>query len=220
MNGRLLRSIGVHGSRERFFRLDFLAAAPYMRDIVPVDYALVCRFTVIAFVGAKMLKLVCRWLWSLNDNVIQYGFQLSYIMPISPGYDDRQRDAMLFYQQMAFASFFFPCPSGSDQPPPEPKVLWSWHYQYSAITRRCPPFHHIPPTRLATWPEIPRPFPIGESRHGRNWGCHILFGESLPLATGAENINNTFKYLAIIQRLSATALFPDIRFVWVPGRWR
>jgi hypothetical protein len=47
-----------------------------------------------------------------------------------------------------------------------------------------------------------------------------LFGESLPLAPGAENINNTFKYFAIIQRLSATALFPDIRFVWVPGRWR
>jgi hypothetical protein len=32
-----------------------------------------------------MLELVRRWLWSLNDNVIQYGFQLSYIMPISPG---------------------------------------------------------------------------------------------------------------------------------------
>jgi hypothetical protein len=161
-----------------FFRLDFLAAAPYMGDIVPVDYALVCRFTVIAFVGAKMLKLVCRWLWSLNDNVIQYGFQLSYIMPISPGYDDRQRDAKLVYQQMAFASFFSPGPSGSDQPPPELKGLWSWHYQYSAITRRCPPFHHIPPTRLATWPEIPRPFPTGESRRGRNWGYHIpLWGE-------------------------------------------
>jgi hypothetical protein len=25
-----------------------------------------------------------------------------------------------------------------------------------------------------------------------------LFGESLPLAAGAENINDTFKYLAII----------------------
>jgi len=57
MNGRLLRSIGVHGRREQFFRLDSLAAAPYMGDIVPVDYALVCRFTVIAFVGAKMLSL-------------------------------------------------------------------------------------------------------------------------------------------------------------------
>jgi len=156
-----------------FFRLDFLATAPDMRDIIPVDYALVCRFTVIAFVGAEMLKLVCCWLWSLNDNAIQYGFQLSYIVPIRPGDDDRQRDATLFHQQMAFASFFSPGPSGSDQPPPEPKVLWSWHYRYSAITRICPPFHYIPPTRLATWPGIPQPFPTGESRHERNWGCHI-----------------------------------------------
>jgi len=160
-----------------FFRLDFLAAAPYMRDIVPVDYALVCRFTVIAFVGAKMLELVRRWLWSLNDNVIQYGFQLSYIMPIRPGDDDRQRDAMLFHQQMAFASFFSPGPSGSDQPPPEPKALWSWRYQYFATTRICPPFHHIPPTRPARWPEIPRTFPTAESRHGWNWGYHISLWE-------------------------------------------
>jgi hypothetical protein len=37
-----------------------------------------------------------------------------------------------------------------------------------------------------------------------------LFGEGLPLTADAENINNTFKYLAIIQRLSAAAFFPDI----------
>jgi hypothetical protein len=99
-------------------------------------------------------------------------------MPIRPGDDDRQRDAMLFHQQMAFASFFSPGPSDSDQPLPEPRVLWSWHYQCSARTRICPPFHHIPPTRLATWPGIPQPFPTGESRHERNWGCHIsLWGE-------------------------------------------
>ena len=109
------------------FRLDFLAAAPDVGDIIPVDYALVCRFAVIAFVGAKMLKLVCCWLWSLHDNAVQYVFQLSYIMSIRPGDDDRQRDAMLFHQQMAFASFFSPGPSGSDQLPPEPKALWSWH---------------------------------------------------------------------------------------------
>jgi hypothetical protein len=42
-----------------------------------------------------------------------------------------------------------------------------------------------------------------------------LFREGLPLATGAENINNSFKDLAIIQRLSAAAFFPDIRFVGV-----
>jgi hypothetical protein len=58
---------------------------------------LVCRFAVIAFVGAEMLKLVCCWFWPLHDNAIQDGFQLSYIMSIRPGDDDRQRDAMLFH---------------------------------------------------------------------------------------------------------------------------
>ena len=79
------------------FRLDFLATMPDMGNIIPVDNALVCRFAVIAFIGAEMLKLVCCWLWSLHDNAIQDGFQLSYIMSIRPGDDDRQRDAMLFH---------------------------------------------------------------------------------------------------------------------------
>jgi hypothetical protein len=80
---------------------------------------------------------------------------------------------MLFHPQMAFASCFSPCPSGLDQQPPEPKVLWSWHCQYSAITRICPPFHHIPLTRLATSRGILRPVPTGESKHEWNWGYHI-----------------------------------------------
>ena len=130
---------------DSFFRLDFLATAPDMGDIIPFDYALVCRFAVIAFVGAEMLKLVCCWLWSLHDNAIQDGFQLCYIMSIRPGDDDRQRDAMLFHQQMAFASFFFPGPSGSDQPPPEPKVLWSWHYRHSAMTSHHDDGGHLRP---------------------------------------------------------------------------
>jgi hypothetical protein len=41
-----------------FFRFDFLAAAPDMRDVIPVDHALACRFAIIAFVGAEMLKIV------------------------------------------------------------------------------------------------------------------------------------------------------------------
>jgi len=183
-------------TRNGFFRLDFLATAPNMRDIIPVDYALMCRFTVIAFVGAKMLKIVCCWLWSLNNNVIQHVFQLSYIMSIRPGDDDRQRDAILFHQQMAFASFFSPGPSGSDQPPPEPKVLWSWHYRYSARTRICPPFRRTLLTRLATWPGIPRPFPTGESRHERNWGYRI------PLSGGPSIGSQSEEHKQFLQILS------------------
>ena len=164
-----------------FFRLDFFAAAPDVRDIAPVDYALACRFAIIAFVGAKMMGLIRCRLWSFNDNIIQDDFQLSYIVPIRPGDDDRERDATLFHQQMAFASFFFPYPSGSDQPPPVPKALWSWRYQYFANAMICLPFHRIPPTRLAIWPEIPQPFPTGESKHGWNWGCHTALWGALSI---------------------------------------
>jgi hypothetical protein len=148
-----------------------------MRGIVPVHYALVCSLTLIAFVSAKVLRLVCCRLWPFNDNAIQDDFQLSYIMPIRPGDDDRERDAKLFHQHMAFASFFSPGPSGSDQPPLEPRGLWSWHYRYSAMTRICPPCHHTPPTRPATWRGIPRLFPTGENRRERNWGYHIPLWE-------------------------------------------
>ncbi len=95
-------------------------------------------------------------------------------MPICPGNDDGQRDAMAFHQQMAFASFFSPYPPDSAQPPPVPKELWLRRYQYFAMTRICLPFRRIPPTRHARWREIPRPFPTGESRHGWNWDCHIF----------------------------------------------
>ena len=178
MNGKLLRPIGEHDIRVWFFRLDFFATALDGRNIAPVYCALACRFTIVAFVATKVLRLICCRLWSFNDNVIQDGLQLSYILPIRPGDDERERDATLFYPHMAFVSLFSPCPSGSDQPLPGPKVLYSWRYQYAAITRICLPSHHIPPTRLATWPEMLRPFPTGESMHGWNWDCHIpLWGE-------------------------------------------
>ena len=161
-----------------FFRLDFFTTAPDVRNISPLNYDLHCIFAIIGFVGAEMMGLIrCRFR-PFNDNGIQNDFQLSYIMPICPGYDERERDATLFHQQMTFASFFFPYPSGSDQPSPGPKALCSWRHQYFAITRICPPFHRIPPTRLAIRPKIPRPFPTGESRHGWNWGYHTpLWGE-------------------------------------------
>jgi len=202
------------------FRLDFLATAPDVGNIIPVNYTLVRRLTIIAFVAAKVLRLLCRRLWSLNDSAIQDDFQLSYVVPIRPGYDDRQRDATLFHQQMAFASFFFPGPSGSDQPPLVPEVLWSWRYQDFATTRICPPFHHIQPTRLATWPEKLRPFPTAENRHGRNWDCRKPLSEELSIVCQCEEHRQCFKDFAIIQRLSATAFFPDISFTWVPGRLR
>ena len=60
-----------------FFRLYFFTTAPDVRNISPLNYDLHCIL-----------------------------FQLSYIMPICPGYDERERDATLFHQQMTLLPFF------------------------------------------------------------------------------------------------------------------
>jgi hypothetical protein len=100
-----------------FLRLQFFTAAPEMRDKVVIDHNLMCSSAGITFVGAQMLRLICVRFWSLYDNRIQDALQLSNIMPIRPGDEDRERDAMLFQQEMTVASSFFPGPSGSDQSP-------------------------------------------------------------------------------------------------------
>jgi hypothetical protein len=165
-------------SRNSLLRGDFFAPAPDMRGITPVDHDLDCRFASITFIGTEMLRFIWRRRRPVDDQGIQNHFQLSDIMPIGPGDDEGEWGATLFHQHLAFAAVFFPGPSGSDPPPPVPRGLWSWRCQYSATTRKCPPCHHIQPTRRATGPEIPRPVPTGESRHGWNWGFHRpLWGE-------------------------------------------
>ena len=75
------------------FRFDFFATAPDMRSITPVDYDLDGGFAIIPFVGAEMMRLIwCRFR-PFNDNGLQTNFQLRDIMPICPGYDEREWDA-------------------------------------------------------------------------------------------------------------------------------
>ncbi len=93
-----------------FFRLDFFTTAPDVWNISPLKYDMHCIFAIIGFVRAEMMGLIrCRFR-PFNDNGIQNEFQLSYIMPICPCYDERERDGALFYQHITFASYFFPYP--------------------------------------------------------------------------------------------------------------
>ena len=50
-----------------------------------------------------------------NDDGIEHCGELTDVMPIGPGDDQRQRDAMAVHQEMTLASLFFPGLSGSDQ---------------------------------------------------------------------------------------------------------
>ena len=58
-----------------------------------------------------------------NDNGIEHRGELTDIMSIGPGNDQRQRDAMSVHQKVALASLFFPCLSGFCRRLPVPAVL-------------------------------------------------------------------------------------------------
>ena len=53
-----------------------------------------------------------------NDDCIKHRSELTDVMSIGPGDDQRQRDAMGVHQDMTLASLFFPGLSGSDRPFP------------------------------------------------------------------------------------------------------
>jgi len=58
-----------------------------------------------------------------DDDSIKHCGELADIMSIGPGNDQRQRDATPVHQQVSLASFFSPCPSGSDRLPLAPEAL-------------------------------------------------------------------------------------------------
>jgi hypothetical protein len=96
---------------------------------------------------------------------------LGDIMPLGPGNDEGQRDAMPVYQHVAFAAVFPPGQWGWAPPPLEPMGLWLWQNQGFARTRRCLPSHQTPLSQHAKWLKIALPAPTYENRHAPNWDC-------------------------------------------------
>ena len=58
-----------------------------------------------------------------NDDCIEYFGELTDIMSMGPGNDQRQRDAMSVHEEVPLASFFSPGLSGSGRSLPEPVAL-------------------------------------------------------------------------------------------------
>ncbi len=143
----------------------------HMRRVVSLNHDFCCLPPCIPFVRAKMLRRLIGNLGPFDDHRIQNFFQLSDIMEIGSGHDERERDATLFHQQISFASFFFPDPLDCVQPPLAPGGLCSLRHQCSANSRKFLPSHRIRPNRLAIISEIHRPFPRVESSRGLSWNC-------------------------------------------------
>jgi hypothetical protein len=51
---------------------------------------------------------VFKYIRADNNECIQEGFKLGYIVPVSSGYDQGQRHSHTVYEHMAFAAVFFP----------------------------------------------------------------------------------------------------------------
>ena len=76
-----------------------------MRNIAMIPHDFFGFFTGISCVRAKMLFGMSS---RFSDSIFQNLVHLCDIMPISSGYDDRQRDATLVDKNMSFGSIFFP----------------------------------------------------------------------------------------------------------------
>jgi len=68
------------------------------------------RLSVVAFIRIQK-KLPS--LGKRDDSGVEYFGKLADVMSMSPGNDQRQRDATGVHQDVPFASLFFPDPSGS-----------------------------------------------------------------------------------------------------------
>jgi hypothetical protein len=66
---------------------------------------LLSRFSIITPIRMQKASYV---IGPLGDNSIKHGFQLAHIMPVGPGYDDRQRGATPVDGSMPLAAIFFP----------------------------------------------------------------------------------------------------------------
>jgi hypothetical protein len=129
--------------------LGFLPAPFDMGDVAMLFNGDTCRNAGVACIGTQVLAASLRRRGTRHYDGVKDDGQLAHIMPVCRGHDDRQRDATIVHQQVALASIFFPDPSGSARPLPEPAALSSWPRRYSASATRCLPRRHTPPARPA-----------------------------------------------------------------------
>ena len=95
-------------------------------------------------------------------------------MSIRAGYDDRQRDSILVYENMTLGSIFFPDQWDWDQLIPEQLALLSWSRRCFAISKRFLPYHRILQALFSIISEKSLPFPIFENNDEYCSNCHIL----------------------------------------------
>src|SRR5580698_1440405 len=123
----------------------------------------------VARIGAQVLAASMRRTRALDHDGSEHLIESLPVIDVGPGDDERQRDATTVDQNMAFASIFFPDPSGSGRQLLVPGEPSSSPRRRFASARRCPPSRRIrtiPPPRVPRRSPLP---PIRESVCGWRW---------------------------------------------------
>ena len=145
------------------FFFNLFTSRSNMGNIVSIQHVLLCLFTDIARIQAKMLFLTVFDTRTLDDDAIQGRRQQLDVMRVGAADNDGERNPFLIRQQAALAAFFFPDPSGFCPQIPTPKVLSPSPHRGSAIPRQCLPFHRIPADLFAITVQINRRPPSREN---------------------------------------------------------
>src|ERR1017187_2439486 len=177
--GRALATTGRFGFLADLRHVGNVAARPHDRG---------GRLATVAFVGTQVLAAPPARLGPPNHNAVQGLGQQFHIMPVGPADDKRERDASPVDQQAAFGAFFSPDPWGCCPTLPVPTELCLARRQCSAIPRRSPPVHRIPPNPLATVGGRSPPRATVESADARHWRCQNF---SAGLSTGSPCARHT-----------------------------
>lgn len=165
----------LHNPSPRFlcrvsaFVADFLAAAFDVGNVaVGLDDAQ-SRSAGIACVGAQMLAtpLGCRR--AREHEGIQHRLQLTDVMSVGAGHDQRQRNATTVYQQMSLAAIFSPDPSDWGRRLPVPAAPSSWRHQCFASAKRPLQGRRTRLGPRATAPRTHRPSAIREITGEPRW---------------------------------------------------
>ena len=98
------------------FVVRLLASIDHVRNVAMVQDDPHGRFASIARVCTQMLVAPLRRCLALDHDGLKHRIDLSDVVLIGPGHDDRQRDATPVHQQVSLAPFFFPDRSDCGRP--------------------------------------------------------------------------------------------------------
>ena len=194
--------------RMMYLFTDLLTARADVRNIAIAYYSFACWFSGISGISAKIFLFRAIFRWEV-DPVFQYRIKLRNVVPIRTCDDDRQGDATLVYQQMAFGPVFFPCPLDSGRRFPWPKGLSSWSRLCFATPRPSPPSHRIQQALAATGQGKNLPAPTCENRHAPNWNSQTVLLAMLSIGFQYEARKQSPRTLYAGSRACALRLIYD-----------